>query len=327
VTRSFDEAGSLSSYGGKRLGFGWQGTTELSPTLSFVYGADWSRESADYTNLPGGSAATTTYGAFAQAIWAPSNALDISATLRADHNSGFGTFPTGRLAIAWHLTDSTTLHAAYATGFRAPSIDERFGDYPGFFPFIGNPDLQPEDSTSYELGVEQAFASGASLSATLFQLDVDNLITYQFGAPSTLLNLPGVSTRKGLEVAAALPVNDAVSLGLAYTYTDGRRPDGARLQQVPYHQLALTLDADLSDRLSAGLALTHVAGRIDNDANTFAPVVMPDYTVLAAQVSYDLNDATEVYLKLDNLTDEDYQQVNGYATAGRSVYLGLQAKF
>lgn len=327
VTRSFDEAGSLSSYGGKRLGFGWQGTTELSPTLSFVYGADWSRESADYTNLPGGSAATTTYGAFAQAIWAPSNALDISATLRADHNSGFGTFPTGRLAVAWHLTDSTTLHAAYATGFRAPSIDERFGDYPGFFPFIGNPDLQPEDSTSYELGVEQAFASGASLSATLFQLDVDNLITYQFGAPSTLLNLPGVSTRKGLEVAAALPVNDAVSLGLAYTYTDGRRPDGARLQQVPYHQLALTLDADLSDRLSAGLALTHVAGRIDNDANTFAPVVMPDYTVLAAQVSYDLNDATEVYLKLDNLTDEDYQQVNGYATAGRSVYLGLQAKF
>ena len=99
------------------------------------------------------------------------------------------------------------------------------------------------------------------------------------------------------------------------------------MQQVPYHQLALTLDADLSARLSAGLALTHVAGRIDNDANTFAPVVMPDYTVLAAQVSYDLNDATEVYLKLDNLTDEDYQQVNGYATAGRSVYLGLQAKF
>jgi vitamin B12 transporter len=54
---------------------------------------------------------------------------------------------------------------------------------------------------------------------------------------------------------------------------------------------------------------------------------MPDYTVLDATVSYDLTDATEVYLRVQNLTDEDYQQVNGYATAGRSVYLGLQAKF
>ena len=327
VTRSYDQAGSIDSYGGKRLTFGWQGTTEVSPEVTLVYGADWSRETAEYTNLPGGSAATEIYGAFAELLWAPSDSFDLSAALRSDRNSGFGSFTTGRLALSWRPADGTTLRAAYATGFRAPSIDERFGDYPGFFPFVGNPALQPEDSTSYELGVEQAFAGGASLSATLFRLDVDNLITYQFGAPSTLVNIPGVSTRRGAEIAGTLPVSEAVTLGLAYSYTEGRRPDGSRLLQVPYHQLSLTLDADLSDRLSAGLGLTHVAGRLDNDANTFSPVAMPDYTVLNTQVSYDLNDATELYLKVENLLDEDYQQVNGYAAAGRSVYLGLQAKF
>lgn len=327
VERSYTQTGSTDAFGGKRLSFGWQGTTELSDALTLVYGADWSEETADYSNLPAGTASTTIYGAFAQAVWAPSENFDISATLRTDRNSGFGSFPTGRLALAWRPAEGTTVRAAYATGFRAPSIDERFGDYPGFYPFVGNPTLLPEESESIELGVEQAFASGASLSATLFQLDVDNLITYQFGAPSTLINLPGVSTRKGVEIAGSLPVSDVVTMGLAYTYTDGRRPNGARLQQVPYHQLSLTLDADLSDRVSAGLALTHLAGRIDNDANTFSPVAMPDYTVLNAQVSYDLNDSTEVYLKVENLLDKDYQQVNGYAAAGRAVYVGLQAKF
>ncbi|MFZ1470566.1 MAG: TonB-dependent receptor, partial [Paracoccaceae bacterium] len=327
VTRSYDQAGSIDTYGGKRLTFGWQGKTGLSPAVDLIYGADWSRETADYTNLPGGTASTEIYGAFAEMLWAASDNFDLSAALRADHNSGFGSFTTGRLALSWRPADGTTLRAAVATGFRAPSIDERFGNYPGAFPFVGNPSVQPEESLSYELGVEQAFGGGATLSATLFQLDIENLILYQFGAPSTVVNVPGVSTRKGVEIAAALPVSEAVSLGLAYTYTDGRDSAGARLVRVPYHELSLTLDAAVSDRLSAGLALTHVAGRMDNDANTFLPVAMPDYTVLAARVSYDLNDTTEAYLKLDNLLDEDYQQVNGYAAAGRSVYLGIQAKF
>lgn len=327
VERSYDEAGDRSSYGGKRLTFGWRGTTEISPALTLVYGADWSKETADYTNLPGGEADTAIYGAFAQAIWAPSDSFDLSATVRMDHSGGFGDFPTGRLAAAWRPAEGTVLRAAWATGFRAPSIDERFGDYPGFFPFVGNPDLDPEESESWELGVEQSLAGGASLSATLFKLDVDNLITYQFGAPSTLVNLPGVSTRQGLELAGSLPLSDAVTLGLSYTYTDGRRPDGTRLVQVPYHDLALTLDADLSDRLSGGLTLLHVAGRRDNDANSFAPKDMPDYTVLNAKLNYDLNPSTALYLKVENILDEKYQMVDGYAASGRAVYVGLEASF
>ncbi len=327
VDRSYDEAGDRSSFGGKRLSFGWQGTTEVSSALTLVYGADWSKETADYTNLPGGEADTTIYGAFAQAVWAPSESFDLSATVRMDHSGGFGDFPTGRIAAAWRPATGTTLRAAWATGFRAPSIDERFGDYPGFFPFVGNPDLEPEESESWELGIEQEFAGGANLSATLYRLDVDNLITYQFGAPSTLVNLPGVSTRQGVELAGSLPVSDAVTLGLAYTYTDGRRPDGQRLVQVPYHNLALSLDATLSDKLSGGLTLLHVAGRRDNDANTFTAKDMPDYTVLNARLDYDLNDKTALYLKVENLLDEDYQMVDGYAASGRAFYVGLEARF
>lgn len=325
VERRYVEAGFASGYDGRRLTLGWQATTETSEVLSFVYGLDWSRETARYTNLPTGRADTELLGGFAQVLWSPSDRFDLSASLRRDVNSGFGGFTSGRVALAFRPSETTTLRAAYATGFRAPSIDERFGDYGTF---AGNPNLEPEESRSYELGVEQSFGSGASISATLFRLEVDNLVSYRFLLPvSTLENLPGASVREGVELAATVPLSDRVGLGLAYTYTDGRRPNGARLTQVPYHMLDLVIDAQVTERLAGQVSVKHVAGRVDNDANTFTPIDMPDYTVVNAQVSYDLTDRTEAYLKVENLLDTDYQVVQGYGTPGRSVFLGIQSKF
>ena len=325
--RGYEQPGGNSSFSGTRLTFGYQGTTEVSDALTLVYGADWNRETARYGNVAGGEANTRTVGVFAQALWSPSDNFDVSATLRSDHNSGFGSFETGRLAAAWRPSEGTTVRAAIATGFRAPSVDERFGDYPGFFAFVGNPALRPEESLSYEVGVEHEYASGAKVSATAFQLEVDNLITYQFGFPSTLVNLPGASVRKGVELAATMPLSDKVTAGLAYTYTDGRRPDGSRLPQVARHDLTLSLDAALSDRLSAGLQLHHAAGRVDNDPNTFSLVSMPDYTVLNAAMTYALTDRADAYLRIENIGDVKYQQISGYAASRRAVYVGISAKF
>lgn len=100
-----------------------------------------------------------------------------------------------------------------------------------------------------------------------------------------------------------------------------------RLVQVPFHMIALSLDGQVSDRLSAGLSLRHAAGRIDNDVETFALEARPDYTVLDARLGYDLSDSAAAYLRIENLTDEEYQLVDGYAASGRAVYVGLEAKF
>lgn len=328
--RPSDENGN-SRFDGKRLALSYQGETEVSSALSLIYGADWTRETASYDNLPGGKANTEISGAFAQALWAPTEQIDISATLRGDRNSTFGTFPTGRLAVAWRPAEGTTVRAAVANGFRAPSLDERFGDYPSQG-FVGNPALRPEESRSYEVGVEQAFAGGATVSVTAFRLEVANLIaaTKNF---DTLENTAGVSTRQGVEIAASVPVGEATTLGLSYTNTDAMRPGSTpgsaarRLTQVPRQDIALTLDTALSDRLSAGVELRRLSDRVDNDANTFALVAMPDVTVLNASLGYDLTDGAEAYLRLENLTDADYELADGYGTPGRSIYVGFRAKF
>lgn len=321
TSRDYVEDALPSSYDGDRLTLGWQATTTVSDTLSVLYGADWMREGAEYSHLPGGVADTDIAGAFAQVNWAARPNLDISAAARVDDNSTFGSFGTGRLAVAYRPDDQTTLRAAVASGFRAPSIDERFGDYPEFF-FTGNPDLTPETSMSYEIGAEREFANGATVSATLFKLDIDNLIA-STSDYSTLENTEGTSTRQGLELAASLPLGEKLTLGVAYTYTDAQRDTGRRLALVPYHDLTLTLDATVTDRLTAGLAVKHVAGRLDD----FAAFAMPDYTVVTAQARYDLGSDAEAYLRVENLFDADYQTSNGFASSGRALYVGLRKSF
>jgi vitamin B12 transporter len=321
IDRAYDDAFGGSAFAGRRLGFSWTATTTVNDALTLVYGADTTTDEAIYTNLPGGSTDTTVSGAFAQAIWAAGADLDISATARVDNHSAFGTFGTGRVALAYRPSDDLTLRAAVARGFRAPSIDELYGDYSAFG-FVGNPNLTPEESTSYEIGAEYAGADGLSLSVTAFRLEIDNLIVTN-STFSSLENQPGKSLRQGIEVGAAAQITDHVRATAAYTYTETERPDGTRLGLVPRHDLTLGVEADVTDRLTAGLTIKHQADRLDD----FAAVAMPDFTVVNASASYDLGNDSEIVLRAENLFDETYELSNGYATAGRSAYVGFRKSF
>ncbi|MFM2355751.1 MAG: hypothetical protein RLZZ528_1487 [Pseudomonadota bacterium] len=321
VGRDYDDLFGGSSYAGERLGFSWQATTDLSDALTLVYGADTMREEATYTNLPGGSTDTRTSGIYAQALWAVNGDLDVSATARVDDHSAFGTFTTGRVAVAYRPSDSLTIRAAAARGFRAPSIDELYGDYSAFF-FVGNQNLKPEESMSYELGAEYALGNGGTVALTAFRLEVDNLIATN-ATFSSLENVAGTSVRQGVEFGASVPVTDRVSLTAAYAYTDARRADGTRLGLVPRHDLTLGVEGRVSDRLTAGLTIKHQADRLDD----FGAAPLPDFTVVNASASYDLGADAEVVLRAENLFDETYELSNGYATAGRSVYVGFKQSF
>lgn len=310
----------INRFRGTRLGLAYQGTTEISPDFTVVYGADIEQERARYDSLSGGSRSTGFAGVYAQALWAPGEDLDVSATARFDDNSDFGSALTGRLAVAWQATPSLTLRGVAATGFRPPSLDERFGVYGTF---SGNPDLDPEKSRSFELGAEQEFAGGARIGVTLFDLRIRNLV--QTNASFTSLeNVPGTSRRRGAELMGELPIGERVTLGAAYTYISARSADGDRLGQVPRHDLALSLDAAVTDRLSAGLSLKHVADRPDDG---FPAQSMADYTVVNARFGYDITDTMEATLRIDNVFDEQYQQVAGYGTPDRSVFVGLSSRF
>ncbi len=305
---------------GQRLRIDWLGSTPVGPDFTLVYGADSQRETGRYPNLPTGRESETVTGVFVQGLWAARDDLDVAVVGRVDRNSDFGTFNTGRASIAYRPIQGLTLRGAVARGFRAPSIDERFGDYGTF---VGNPDLTPERSTSAEVGVDYDFAGGARLSATVFSLDISNLIVTTASFDS-LENIAGKSRREGLELEGELPLGDRFTLSGSYTYTDARSQTGARLGRIPRHDIGLTLDSRLTDRLRNTTTLRALAGRPDDG---FPASGMPSFAVLNTAFAWALTDQAELTVRIDNILDRQYQLAQGYGTSDRALYVGLASRF
>ena len=301
------------NFDGSRTGLSWAAVRDLG-TGQLTLGAEATREAFGNTDSFGTdtSDASDTRGIFAEYDVALGTAVDLTLSLRTDDHSAFGTYTTGRIAAAWRVTPDTILRASAGTGFRAPSGYELYGPY-------GDATLEPEESISLDLGIEQRFGAAGFVRATLFRIETENLIDYSF--PS-YFQTTGKTVRQGLELEAGAEVTDRLRLTGAYTFTDSENPAGLSPGNTwnsgfGRHQLALGLDADLSDRLTASFGLLHVAER----------PTLPDYTVANATLTYDLGNAAEAYLRLENLTDEDYELVDGYGTSGRAVYVGLRARF
>ncbi len=305
---------------GERLRIDWLGTSPLGPDFSLVYGADLQIERASYPNLPSGRETARVAGGFLQGLWAPRSDLDIALTGRIDRNSDFGSFATGRASVAWRPAPGLTLRAALARGFRAPSLDERFGDY-GFF--VGNPDLTPETSRSAELGVDYNFAGGARLSATLFRLDIANLIVPTAGF-SSLENIAGRSQREGVEIEGRLPLTARLTLAGNYTYTDARTQTGARIGRIPRHEIALSLDAQITERLRNTTTLRALADRPDDG---FPAQTMPSFAVVNTTFGWALSERAELTLRVENLLDKQYQLAAGYGTSDRAFHVGVASRF
>ena len=329
--------GAIDRFSGSRLGLGYSGTMQVAPSLTLAWGADATRERAVSPSVPDG-VSSTVVGAFGQALWAPTDRLDVSATARVDRNSDYGTHTTGRLAMAHRTTEALTLRASLGNGFRAPSISQRFGASGGAFPFRGDPDLRPERSRSLDLGADLELAGGVRIGLTGFLLDTSNLIVDTFcpfdpdtfscvaGTFNSVQNVPGRSRSRGVELAFAAPLGERVTISGNYTWTDARDAGDARLLRVPRHDASLQLDAAVTDRIAATLAVQHVAGRRDFRTD-FTQGPIPDYTVVHASARYALTDRAELSLRVENLFDRRYERIAGYAASGRAVHVGLGARF
>lgn len=296
---------------GQRTEVSYKGVTQAG-AVDLAFGASYSQEEFAVDAITGSYEIASVFG---EAQYALSENADLSFALRHDDHSTFGGFTTGRVAGSWRVTADTTLRASIGTGFRAPSL------YELFHPFYGNPTLQQEESRSAEIGVEHHFANAAMAKATVFYTEIDNLIEYDF-ATSGYNQVPGTSTTKGLELSGRMALSAGTDLFGSYTYTDGKDSSGNQLVRVPKHDFVIGIEADLSDKLSGQLVLNHVAGRANDGGNA-----MPDYTVVNASMTYDFNDTTQGYLRLENLTNEQYQTSSGYGTSDRALYLGVRASF
>jgi len=316
-----DPGGFTTRFQGERRTIAYLGSAKLSDRTTLNFGADYNEEDIN-SGVTVGSEDNTSV--MAELLFSPTSQVDLSAALRYDDNSSFGGETTGRLAAVWRPMDDLAFRASVATGYRAPSLFERFSAF-------GDPTLQPENSISYELGVEKTYGDMGFVKATIFYTDIEDLIDFDgtavacgsgFGCYN---QVPGTTTSKGIELSGEYAVNDMVTLFGAYTYTDAET-DGMRLTRTPKHDAVIGVSADFTDRLSGYVDVHHVA---DIVPSAFAPPVnfVDDYTLVGTGVSFDVTDNAEVYLRVENLLDEKYETAGGFNQPGRAAYLGLRASF
>ncbi len=257
---------------------------------------------------------------------------------RLDDNQEFGTFATYRAAAAYTVA-GTKLRASIGRSFKAPTFFENFGT--GF----GNPDLNPERSLSWEVGLEQKLADGRlTLRGAYFDQSFDDLIQFTFAPAPGMPNFENIAEAKasGVEIEAnVVPVADFV-VGANFTYLDTDVIDagfdsgdgatfveGKRLLRRPSTTLNLTAMYRGWDRGVISAVVNHVGDRDDRDFATFpaTPVVLPAYTTmdLAAQIGV-FSQQTDLgltwTLRVENVFDKTYVEVFGFPARGRTIFVG-----
>ena len=238
------------------------------------------------------------------------DATSVRASLRADVGAG--------ISVA----------ASYGDGISQPSFFDLFGFSPD--QFVGNPGLKPESSRGGEVSLRYAGDQlGGALTYFRQRLKDEIATIFLPDFTSTAINADGKSKRQGVELEGYYQPTAALRLTLNYAWLDASEPQagGEQLRETrrPKHSGSLALDG-AEGRLSYGAAIAYTGDHTDNNFDVFpAELVRLDaYWLARAKIAYRLTDRIEAHLRVANAFDDDYQDVFGYRTEGRSVFGGLR---
>ncbi|MEP7066333.1 MAG: TonB-dependent receptor [Gemmatimonadota bacterium] len=276
--------------------------------------------------------------------------LSYTGGVRLDHNSTFGDFTSYRAGAAYELPSATRVHAAFGSAFREPTFEESSSEQPFD---VGNPDLRPERSSSWEAGAEQEIVQGrASIGATYFDQRFRDMIQYnglvEEGAPN-YYNL-AAATSRGVEVTLRVTPVAPLTLAASYTLTKTRVTNagidssstasfvrGQRLLRRPTNLASATASyAFRRPETSLHLEVAMIGDRDDRDFSdeiTFIPkaVTLPSYTVVALAgelgiLRRSVSASPELVLtaRVNNLFDRGYQQIFGFASPRRTILVGAR---
>jgi vitamin B12 transporter len=262
-----------------------------------------------------------------------------TANARLDDYSDFDNAFTWQIAASQRIHSNWKLRGSVGTGSKAPTFTERYGFYPDYF--MGNPDLEPEQSKGWELGVETGFDNGNyRLGVTYFDQKLENEIDSFVFDPNTFLftavNKDQSSKRKGVEVIFDGQLTQDLSFNASYTYLNATESDafGNTFEEVrrPRNAASLNLRYFFADnRGNLNLNVNYNGSQLDN----FYPppffgleqVTLDSYTVVDLAAAWKLNDRLELVGRITNIFDADYEEIYGFARPGRAIYGGLRGRF
>jgi vitamin B12 transporter len=258
--------------------------------------------------------------------------FNIAAGARIDDHSGYGSEWTLGANGSFDLGHGWRLRATYGEGFKAPTLYQLYSDY-------GNTAIVPERSRSYDLGVEKGDRNGVlHVALTLFRRDSRDLIDFAACTGEVCITRPfgryenvGRARAQGFELELGTRITDTFRASAAYTWlkakdrSPGHFNQGNDLARRPRHTVSVALDWETPlAGLALGADLRMVGGSFD-DAGNFTR--LDGYALATLRAALPVTEKIELFGRVENVTDADYQTVAGYNTAGRSAFVGARARF
>lgn len=305
----------VNQFDSTRYDLSLQNDFTVAPGHVITAGADRMTDELDAT-LPYAVTSRENHGYFAQYL-GTFGRFDVQGSVRHDDNEQFGGYTTGNIGLGMDVTDSISVYASYGTAFTAPTFD--FLYFPGF----SNPDLRPETSESYEVGIRGDHRYWR-WSANAYRTNIEDLIQNQFIGPFIgPVNLAD-SRIDGLELTAGGRVL-GFEIDTSVTFLDPEnRTGGANFGNVLVRrarkQFQVDIDRNLG-RFSAGATIQGVGSRYEDPANT---VKLDSYLLVDLRGEYRIHPGWRLQARVANLLDEDYETVNFFNQPGRSVFLTLR---
>ncbi len=314
--RNYDEPASLTVYHGHLYEIGWQGDYAAAKNNTVSVGLNYRKDSMVTTDVDPHSVASTSV--FVQDQWHV-GVMQLVGGMRFENNEQFGAKTTWRIAPSFTFGD-TVLKCSYATGFKAPSLYELYAPFS-----IGNEKLKAETSKGWDAGIEQKITDNIKVGSTLFRTDYENRIDWatDYTLPwfGHYAQVPGVTRTYGVESFAEWKPVDPLFLVANYTYLHTRDAQGNELLRRPENKAGLTANWKATGKLNLNTTLQWVGTRLDTGAVNGK---LDGYFLLNLAASFKAADHVELFGRIDNLFDQDYELAWGYATPGRSAYAGVK---
>jgi len=301
-----------TDFSGRRYELTWRNQVELLRGGNLNFGIDHEREegkSADAWNPRRRN--TALFAGYEHS----GEQLRVHLGARFDDNSEFGGEFTGQLALGYDIGPDWQIMASYGSAFRSPNFSEQFS--PGFDGlFAGNPELQPESSTSAEAALRWQHGGFGTLSLSAYHSEVENLIAFS-GELFQAINIDQARLQ-GIEFEYSFAHDGWLFRSTATLQDTEDRSTGADLLRRPERKASVTLDRHFAGGSWLGIEWYYSGERTD-----VGGVELDDYQLFNLRAGWQFSADWRLEARADNLTDQAYEPAYGFNAPGRAVFLSL----
>ena len=312
INRDYYSNGSFS-FGaeGKRELIRYQGNIEVNEFNKIAFGLESEESKVDVDE-------STIDGSFLLYEFRPNSKIIISTGIRNDDHEGFGSKTTRRISGTFKPSDNLIIRSSWGEGFKVPTIFQ--STYFCCGATSANSSIRPETSTSYDFGFELFFNEmNSNFSITYFDQDINDQINFSFGVGG-YENIDNVNS-EGFEIALDYEISKLMSLYLNYSYIDSVDGNGSSLFYVAKDSGEAGLIYEPNNSYSGSI----IARYNGSESSSYGKI--DSWIRFDVNGSYKLSGTNELYFRIENLLDEEYQQIFGYGTPERSGFIGLRSKF